>query len=90
MFANFTALFRRRDEESDPFVESVEPRDPMPRDRGVEKLLIWGWIAILAKSAFVIWAWKNYPVPFHPGWLIWPTVAFGILCTVVYWWRVRR
>lgn len=90
MFANFTPLSRRRRPDEEPFVESVDTLAPISRNPSVEKLLVWGWLAIVAKSVFVIWAWRNYPIPFHPAWLIGPSVAFGLLCTVVYWWRVRR
>ncbi len=50
----------------------------------VIRLIIGGWIFIVIKSIVVWWACAHYSVPFHPLWIIAPTVAFAALCTGVY------
>lgn len=71
-------------------VEDVEVHVPVARNPAVERLLVLGWTLIVLKSAFVWWAWWHFPIPFHPMWLVGPSVAFGCLCTFVYWLRIRR
>jgi hypothetical protein len=50
----------------------------------MRRLIIGGWILIAIKSAVVWWACRHYALPFHPLWVIAPTVAFAALCTGVY------
>lgn len=89
MFANFFQLFTRKPESEyeDSFVRDVQVETKEPRSRRSEQLIVIGWILIALKSAFVWWACTTYPVPFHPLWIIGPTVAFAALCTWVYWRR---
>ncbi len=39
------------------------------------------WVLILAKCILVTWAINRWSVPIHPGWLVWPTLAFATLAT---------
>jgi len=41
-------------------------------------------VLIVVKSIFVWWACAHYALPFHPLWVIAPTVAFAALCNGVY------
>lgn len=89
MFPNFIQLFTGKpsaDYEAS-FVQHVQVTRKRPRNPGVERLLWLGWALIVGKSILVWWACSHYPVPFHPFWIILPTVAFAALCTAVYVWR---
>ena len=46
-----------------------------------------GWVLILAKSVFMIWAVQKFHLTFNAAWVIAPTVIFALLCTAVYFWR---
>jgi hypothetical protein len=90
----FAPLFRFRHRQPDPrdldqgfFHETRVDHPREPRSRRVERVLVIGWILVLAKCLFVAWAVKHHPVPFHAAWLIGPTLAFAALCTLVYWRR---
>lgn len=74
---------------NDPFITDVDIRERERRSRTVERVLLVGWGVIGAKAAFAYWADKTYGLPFDPGWLVWPSVAFALLCTGVYFWRIR-
>lgn len=91
MFANLIQLLTRSDTPPQSydvaFVKGVEVRLAEPRNKGVEKRLIWGWVAIAVKCAIVGWAMRHYRVPFHSGWIILPTLAMAAVCTVLYCWR---
>lgn len=39
------------------------------------------WLAILVKCALVWWAMIHWHVPFHPGWIVVPTLLFALLAT---------
>jgi hypothetical protein len=87
MLSNFLQLIVRRPP-ADPragFIEEVHvnPRRA-PRSARVGKLLLVGWVLILAKSWLLIWAVEKYHVPINPLWVIIPTVVFGFVCTLVY------
>jgi hypothetical protein len=43
---------------------------------------IWG--AILIKCALVWWAVVHWHVPFHPGWIVLPTLLFAALATLLW------
>jgi hypothetical protein len=89
MFANFFHLFSKRpagDYES-AFVREVEVQPKLARNVHVERIIWWAWSLIVLKSVFVWWACTHYPVPFHPLWIVGPTVIFAALCTAVYFWR---
>lgn len=53
-------------------------------ERLLRRIIVIGWILIAIKSALVWWACDYYALPFHPLWIVGPTVAFGALCTGVY------
>jgi len=48
------------------------------------------WILIAVKHAAIIWACRNYPVPFHQLWINFPTWLLGALATGLYFGRLRR
>ncbi len=71
-----------------PFVRELHVDHPREaRSPRLERLLVLGWILVILKSAGVWWACRTYTVPFDPWWLIGPTLAFALLCTVLYWRR---
>ena len=74
-----------RPAENDPsFVQGIRPsRTPRGNPR-VARLIAIGWVLIAIKSVVVWWACSHYALPFHPLWIIAPTVAFAALCTGVY------
>jgi hypothetical protein len=39
------------------------------------------WLLIVAKCILVTWAVRHWQAPIHPGWIVWPTIAFGVLAT---------
>jgi hypothetical protein len=89
MLANFLHLFGRNpdNEYEQAFVKEITVREKPGRDPRVERIIVIGWALIVVKSAFIWWACANYTVPFHPAWIIAPTVMFGLLCTAVYFGR---
>jgi uncharacterized membrane protein len=71
--------------ESKPvFVEEIVPSQTSKGSPWVTRLIIAGWVLIVVKSVFVWWACAHYALPFHPLWVIGPTVAFAALCNGVY------
>jgi hypothetical protein len=66
------------------FIQDIHPLQTPRRNPWVTRLIIAGWALIAAKSVFVWWACAHYALPFHPLWVIVPTMAFGALCTGVY------
>jgi hypothetical protein len=42
------------------------------------------WVLILVKCLLVAWAIERWQVPVHAGWVIWPTVAFAVLATLLW------
>ena len=42
-----------------------------------------GWSFIAAKCALIWWAMARWSVPFHPLWIIVPTVLFACLATAL-------
>ena len=42
------------------------------------------WIAILAKCSLVWWAMLHWHVPFHPAWIVGPTLLFALLATALW------
>lgn len=91
MFAPLTRFFNRRPDprETDRvFVRGVKIEHPRePRSRRAERVLVAGWVLVLAKCVLLHWTIRAYAVPIHPWWLIGPTLAFAALCTWVYWRR---
>ncbi len=47
-------------------------------------VVTFAWLLILAKCILVTWAVQHWQVPIHPGWIVWPTVAFGALATCLW------
>jgi len=66
------------------FIEEVRPLNTQKTNPLLSRLLVAGWVLIAIKSVVVWWACAHYTLPFHPLWIIGPTVAFGALCTGVY------
>lgn len=90
MLPNLLQLLTRRPpaDYERAFVREVTAEPPPPaRSRQIERLLAVGWLLIVLKSLLVWWACATYPVPYHPLWIILPTVAFALLCTAVYVYR---
>jgi hypothetical protein len=44
-------------------------------------LLLGAWILILVKCSVVWWAMVRWHVPFHPAWIVAPTLLFAALAT---------
>jgi uncharacterized membrane protein len=42
------------------------------------------WILIAAKCVVVWWAMQHWSVPFHPLWIVGPTLAFAALATAIW------
>lgn len=42
------------------------------------------WMLILAKCSLVWWAIIHWNVPFHPAWIVLPTLLFAALATVLW------
>ncbi len=39
------------------------------------------WLLILAKCTLIWWAMVHWSVPFHPAWIVVPTLLFAALAT---------
>lgn len=84
----FWFLSRKRpDEYRQSFVKEVHVSNVPVRDRKFERLLWLFWAVILAKCAFIWWLMRHYRIPFHPLWVVAPTLAFAGLIHLVYIWR---
>jgi len=66
------------------FVQTVSVREPVARDARVERLLLAGWMLIVVKCLAVIWIIDRWNVPFHPYWIIVPTILLAALGTALY------
>ena len=42
------------------------------------------WFLILVKCVVVSWAIERWQVPFHPAWIIGPTLAFAALASLLW------
>ena len=42
------------------------------------------WIVIVAKCVLVWWAMAHWRVPFHPMWIVGPTLVFAALASVLW------
>ena len=47
------------------------------------------WIAILGKCAGVWWAVEHWHMPFHPAWIVVPTLVFAGLASMLWATHVR-
>lgn len=63
-----------------PHFQSVVSRYPVR----MRRFLGMAWIAILAKCVLVWWAIGHWQVPFHPAWIVMPTLLFAALATVLW------
>lgn len=89
MFANLFHLVARPDPDRRPpgFVETVAVRRRMPRNPGLERLILVCWVLIAIKHVAIIWVCQRYPVPFHQLWVNFPTWLLGALATGIYYGR---
>jgi hypothetical protein len=89
MFANLLQLITRRPppDFERRFVQDVHVSRRSPRHARTERIILAGWILILAKSFLMIWVVDKYHLSFNANWVILPTVVSGLLCTAVYLWR---
>lgn len=42
------------------------------------------WVLIVIKCVLATWALRHWQAPIHPGWVVWPTLAFGALATALW------
>lgn len=89
MFPGFLHIFARNrlGDYERAFVRHVAVKRRIGRNPLVERLILAGWLLIVLKCFAVIWIIDRWAVPFHPYWLIVPTILFAGLCTAVYYWR---
>ncbi len=71
------------------FVEEVRILNTQKISPLMRRVLVIGWALIAIKSVLVWWACDHFALPFHPLWIVGPTVAFGALCTGVYFYAKR-
>jgi hypothetical protein len=46
--------------------------------------MVVAWSVIAAKCGLIWWAMVRWHVPFHPMWIIGPTVAFAVLASALW------
>ena len=94
MFANLLQLISGRPPAPEAvravFIREVVVHRTPRRSRRVELLILLGWVLIAVKHVAIIWACRQYPVPFHQLWVNFPTWLLGVLATAVYYGRLRR
>jgi hypothetical protein len=69
------------------FVDGVQVRDSLVRKPWVDRLILAGWLLIVVKCFVVIWVIDHWSVPFHPYWIIVPTILMAAFGTAAYYWR---
>ena len=69
------------------FIHTVHVREPLARRPWVERLILAGWLLIVVKCFAVVWVIDHWAVPFHPYWIIVPTILMAALGTAIYYWR---
>lgn len=69
------------------FIRGVEVKVPVVRNPWVERLILAGWLLVVVKCFVIIWAIDHWAVPFHPYWIIAPTIMMAALSTAIYYWR---
>ncbi|HEX2854608.1 MAG TPA: hypothetical protein VHO24_15360 [Opitutaceae bacterium] len=86
MLSNFFQLITRRPSGSSDhgFVQEVHVTKRQHRSQRMERLILAGWLLIVAKSGLIIWAVEKYRVPINPLWVVAPTVLFALVYTLVY------
>lgn len=53
------------------------------RPQTVLWFMVAAWVLILGKCALVVWAMDHWHVPFHPAWIVAPTLSFAALATAL-------
>jgi hypothetical protein len=86
MFANFLGRSTRQPPGSydHAFVQGVEVRPRRGRTRLGDRLLVIGWLLILAKCAGTFWLIERYAVPFNGWWIAAPSLAAALACSFIY------
>ncbi|MBS0630581.1 MAG: hypothetical protein JSS11_01605 [Verrucomicrobia bacterium] len=86
MFANLLQLITRRESRGyeHGFVQEVHRDGRAPKNPRVGKLLFAAWLVIAAKCWLMMWLVERYHMPFNALWVNLPTIAFGLLITVIY------
>lgn len=59
----------------------IDVRQYSPR---VRWLVAIAWALIVVKCALLWWAMLHWSVPFHPLWIVGPTVLFALLATTLW------
>jgi hypothetical protein len=52
--------------------------------RRVRWFMAIAWVAILVKCVLVWWAMGHWHVPYHPMWIVGPTLAFAALASALW------
>lgn len=52
--------------------------------RGVRWLMTIAWLLIAVKCVWVWWAVNRWQMPFHPLWIVAPTIVFAGLATALW------
>lgn len=60
-----------------------------PSAHRISRFMVFAWLLIAAKCALVAWAVSRWDVPVSAGWVIWPTLVFGLLATGLWFSRGR-
>jgi hypothetical protein len=42
------------------------------------------WVVIVVKCVVVWWAVRHWQMPFHPGWVVGPTLLFAALASALW------
>ncbi len=50
----------------------------------VRWFMVMAWALIALKCVLVWWAINHWQVPFHPLWIVGPTLVFAALATVIW------
>ena len=61
-----------------------------PSSSRLSRFFVCAWLLIAVKCVFVAWAVPHWNVPVNAGWVIWPTVLFGLLATGLWLGRERN
>lgn len=71
----------------DEFVEEVSVRETRRPSPSLERLILIGWVIIIAKCFIVAWAIERFAIPIHSGYVIVPTLFMAAICTALYYWK---
>jgi hypothetical protein len=52
-----------------------------PVPERMHRFMAVAWLLVLAKCALIWWAIGHWHVPFHPLWVVGPTLLFAVLAT---------